>query len=349
MEIEKLFEEDIFLNQTKKEELLTPYFNQLTQYHYNNCEEYKKILDIFGFENKQYPLTQLPFLSIRLFKELQLKSTNEILKTMTSSGTSGSLSKIFLDKTTALNQTKVLAKIVTDFIGQKRLPMIVLDTPSVLKDRRTFSARGSGILGFSLFAKKRIFAYDDNMNLELKKIEEFLEKYPNEPILLFGFTFMVWEFFYKALKKMGKKLNLDKAILFHGGGWKKLIKESVTNEEFKNSLFDVANIEKIHNYYGMVEQTGSIFVECEYGHLHSSIYSDIIVRDKEFNSIYQQEGIIQLLSTIPLSYPGHNILTEDLGEILGIDDCPCGRGGKYFKINGRIKKAQLRGCSDTFR
>ncbi|MHB8062980.1 MAG: LuxE/PaaK family acyltransferase [Ruminiclostridium sp.] len=51
---------------------------------------------------------------------------------------------------------------------------------------------------------------------------------------------------------------------------------------------------------------------------------------------------------IPRSYPGHALLTEDKGIILGEDDCPCGRFGKYFKVTGRIPKAEIRGCSDTY-
>ena len=42
------------------------------------------------------------------------------------------------------------------------------------------------------------------------------------------------------------------------------------------------------------------------------------------------------------------LLTEDEGVILGEDDCPCGRKGKYFHIHGRIKNAEIRGCSDTY-
>ena len=42
------------------------------------------------------------------------------------------------------------------------------------------------------------------------------------------------------------------------------------------------------------------------------------------------------------------LFTEDEGIILGEDDCPCGRKGKYFKLTGRIKQAELRGCSDTY-
>ena len=56
-----------------------------------------------------------------------------------------------------------------------------------------------------------------------------------------------------------------------------------------------------------------------------------------------------MLSTLPKSYPGHSILTEDEGRMLGVDDCPCGRKGAYFEVAGRLKHAQIRGCSDTFR
>ena len=61
-----------------------------------------------------------------------------------------------------------------------------------------------------------------------------------------------------------------------------------------------------------------------------------------------EAGIIQVLSSLPHSYPGHSLLTEDKGIILGEDDCHCGRKGKYLKVLGRISQAELRGCSDTF-
>jgi hypothetical protein len=54
------------------------------------------------------------------------------------------------------------------------------------------------------------------------------------------------------------------------------------------------------------------------------------------------------LSILPNSYPGHSLLTEDEGVLIGEDDCMCGRLGKYFKIVGRLKNAEIRGCSDTY-
>ena len=112
----------------------------------------------------------------------------------------------------------------------------------------------------------------------------------------------------------------------------------------------MCGLEAIHDYYGMVEQTGCIYMQCEFGHLHTSIFSDVIIRRSiDFAECGSgEEGIMQVISTIPESYPGHSLLTEDKGIILGVDDCPCGRKGKYFKVTGRIKNAELRGCSDTY-
>ena len=62
---------------------------------------------------------------------------------------------------------------------------------------------------------------------------------------------------------------------------------------------------------------------------------------------FNETGLVQLVSLLPSSYPGHLILSEDTGEIFGEDDCSCGRLGKYFKLHGRIKNAEIRGCSDA--
>lgn len=342
------------LNKEEKSKLFTEYLKELSLKHYQKCENYRKIVDKLNCnlsEIKNY--TEIPFLPVRLFKEFDLKSipTEEVFKTMTSSGTSGqAVSKIYLDKTTAANQQKTLVKIVSDFTGANRMPMLIIDCPSVIKNRNIFSARGAGILGFSIFGADRTYALDDDMNIDIPTIEAFLEKHKGKKILLFGFTFMIWQFFYKKLKELNIKLDLSNGVLIHGGGWKKLVNEAVSKEEYKQSLNDVCGIKSVHDYYGMVEQTGCVYMECEYGHLHASIFSDVIIRNPRDFSIRKtgEKGLIQVCSLLPESYPGHSLLTEDEGIVLGEDDCSCGRKGKYFKILGRIKNAEIRGCSDTY-
>lgn len=344
------------LSKDEKNRILTERLKELTKLHKENCEEYSRILDSISFDlEKVDNYENLPFLPVRLFKELELRSVpkEEVVKTMTSSGTSGqAVSKIYLDRTTSSNQQKTMVKIVSDYTGSSRMPMIILDCPSVVKNRLMFSARGAGILGFSIFGAKKIYALDDDMNLNVEALKEFLEKYKGQKILLFGFTFMVWKHFYKELVRLKDEVSFDlsNGILIHGGGWKKLVNEAVSPEEFRRRLKDICGLDSIHDYYGMVEQTGCIYMQCECGHLHASIFSDVIIRKPEDFSICKkgERGIIQVVSAIPESYPGHSLLTEDEGEILGEDDCPCGRKGKYFKIYGRLKNAEIRGCSDTY-
>lgn len=345
------------LEKEEKTKLLTERMKELTLFHMSHCPEYKKMIDSVGFmPDMAESYYDYPFLPVRLFKELELKSVaqEDVFKTMTSSGTSGqAVSKIFLDRMTASNQQKTMVKIVSDFTGAGRMPMLIIDCPSVVKNRMMFSARGAGILGFSMFGADKVYALNDEMELDVDAVSAFLEKHKGKRIFMFGFTFMVWQHFYKELLRLdgeNVRFDLSNGVLIHGGGWKKLISEAVSQEEFHSKLKDVCGLDSIHDYYGMVEQTGCIYMQCECGHLHASVFSDVIMRRAKDFSVCEkgENGVIQVVSMLPESYPGHSLLTEDEGILLGEDDCPCGRKGKYFKVLGRLKNAEIRGCSDTY-
>lgn len=339
------------LNKDQKEEFFSSFLSDLTEKHHQNCQPYASILDGLSFDvTKKVSYKELPFLPVRLFKDNDFYSVDksELIKTMTSSGTSGQgVSKIYLDKNTSQLQTKALVKIMSSYIGKSRVPMIIIDSPNVLKNRNSFSARGAGILGFSMFGTKKMYAFDENMKLNIEGIKEFLEEHSDKTILCFGFTYIIFKNFIKNLSK--GEIDLSNGVLIHGGGWKKLHNESISNSELKTMIQDTIGLKSVHDYYGMVEQTGSINVECEHGYLHSSNLSDIIIRDpKDFSIMkFGEKGLVQTISILPHSYPGHSLLTEDVGSVFGIDDCKCGRKGTYFKIYGRLSKAELRGCSDV--
>lgn len=331
------------LDHGEKEKLYGAFLKKLSAHHSRNCPPYQRIVNVAG-ENAPLP--------VRLFKQYELRSIppEQVIKTMTSSGTTGQqVSRIYLDRATSARQSKALSKIVSDFTGKSRLPMLVVDSKAVLKNRNMFSARGAGILGFSMLGRDLTYALDENMEIDWPVLDAFCEKYRDQEVLMFGFTYMIWQHFYQPLKSQGRRLPL-KGVMIHGGGWKKLQDSAVDAEEFKAGLMGVTGLEKVLNYYGMVEQTGSIFMECEHGHLHASIFSDIaIYRPEDFQPCgFHEKGLVCLTSLLPTSYPGHILLSEDEGELLGEDDCPCGRKGKYFKIHGRMKGAEIRGCSDTY-
>jgi len=342
------------LGHEQKDALFSEGLGELTRKHYTGCPEYKKILDLMGFDpHRPARPEDFPFLPVRLFKEYDLLSVprTEIVKTMTSSGTTGQrVSRIFLDRQTSTNQTKVLAKIVSTLLGAQRLPMLIIDSRSVMRDRSLFSARAAGILGFSMLGRDHVYALSEDMEPNMQVVAAFVERHQAEPIMVFGFTFIIWKHFLTWLKQRGMRLHMPEGVIIHGGGWKKLTQEAVDSDAFRRRAEEVCGVRRVYNYYGMVEQTGSIFMECEEGRLHAPVFSDVIIRElRDFRPMEPGgQGLIQLMSLLPGSYPGHSILSEDLGEIVGVDDCPCGRMGKSFRVHGRIQEAEARGCSDVY-
>ena len=356
MNLNKLLEvKQYSLDRESKNILLFEQLVELHNHHMTHSKEYKSVCEkIFPSSLIQInDIGEIPFLPVSIFKNHELKSITDeqVLKVITSSGTTGSMpSKIFLDSETAQIQTKALSKIISHIVGNSRRPMLIIDSKSVLKDRTSFSARGAGILGLSIFGSNHQYVLDDEFKLDSKVLETFLQKFEGQDILIFGFTFMIWQYFYQS--SMEGKFDLSKATLIHSGGWKKLAELAVDNLTFKKALHDKFNIksENIYNFYGMVEQVGGVFLENSDGNMHCPNFCDIIIRNPYDFSIqpHGEEGLIQVLSSLPLSYPGHSLLTEDIGVCIGEDNASNGWKGKHFKILKRAKKAELRGCSDTF-
>jgi hypothetical protein len=337
--------------QEEKNRILAQGLRALTDHHRRYCPEYARILSVFHEDGPRIEQpSDAPWLPVSLFKTHRLRSIpeHEIFKVLTSSGTtSQEVSHIFLDAASSQRQTRALASIMTHTLGTARLPMIIVDTRSVIHDRRSFSARGAGLLGMATFGRDHFYALDDDMRLDHEGLRQFLRRHLGEQVLVFGFTFMVWQYLLGALSP--GEIDLSHATLIHSGGWKKLEEESVGDAEFKHRFVEATGLTRIFNFYGMVEQIGSVFLQCEHGLLHAPNFSDVIIRDPV---TWQEtppgaQGVIEVLSLLPTSYPGHCILTEDLGVVVAQDDCACGRRGRGVMIVGRIPKAELRGCSDT--
>lgn len=351
--LDLLDREQFSVAKEEKQAVLTDLLTDLHQWHMEHSVEYRKITErVFGARSQFHGVEDIPFLPVSIFKNHAIKSVgdSDVYKVLTSSGTTGQqVSRIYLDKDTAKLQTLALSKIISHVLGNNRLPMLIVDSKSVLTNKASFSARGAGILGLSVFGKDHTYCLNDQFEPDEDLLGAFLAKYDGQPIFIFGFTFMIWQYLYKASLK--HKYDLSKAILVHSGGWKKLKDIAVDNDSFRAALGERFGISQIYNFYGMVEQVGSVFLENSEGYLHCPNFADIIIRDPVDFSVQKpgKEGLIQVVSVLPKSYPGHSLLTEDIGVQMGEDNAGNGWKGKYFKILGRAKKAELRGCSDTFK
>ena len=324
----------------------------LSTFHSKNCLEYKTILKKLQISIKDIKkLEDLPMLPVQLFKFFDLLSIKKenVIKKLVSSGTSGQEpSKIYLDKTNAIMQSKVLSIIFSKVISKERLPMLIIDKNPNTNDKNTLNAKKAAIYGFSIFGKNHFYILDSKGKVNFEGLSKFFQIYGKNNFLIFGFTSEIFEKLINNNDFKNSSYDFSNGILLHGGGWKKIEKLKISNNQFKKKLKIKFKINRIYNYYGLVEQTGSIFESPVCGYFHSSIFSDVIIRDSKFKVVKNKtKGLIQLLSVLPTSYPGHNILTEDIGEVIGEDDCKCGLKGKYFKVYGRAKHAEIRGCSDV--
>jgi hypothetical protein len=340
------------VRQPEKEAALTERLRELTLLHRERSEAYGRIVTALGHQPEAIAsIGDVPMLPVGLFKRQALRSIrdDEVYKVVTSSGTTAAeVSRIYLDVAAAQLQTRTLAGIMTHWLGPARLPMIVVDARSTVGDRRTFSARGAGIIGMATFGRDHFYALDDDMRLDRDGLAAWLSRHTGSRILVFGFTFMVWEHLLKDLAP--GEIDLRDATLIHSGGWKRLADRAVGNREYKAELERVTGLRDVHNFYGMAEQIGTVFVECEHGFLHAPNASDLLVRDPATWEVAAdgEVGVAQVVSALPESYPGHSILTEDLARVEAVDTCPCGRCGKAVSILGRVPAVEIRGCSDVY-
>lgn len=355
MNIKCLFTDNPYcLKAREKRKFLAEFLWKLTIEHMNKCLPYKRILKSLPISlSPTDNIEDIPMLPVRLFKSRDFRSVTRrsVAKILTSSRTTTQIpAHIFLDKKTIELAFKAFASVVGSVIGKKDSYAILVDTPSVAKDGYDLNIRNYTLRAWNSFCKDSLFLLDDSMRIKRKELNSFLKKHKDGRVVLFGLTFIIWQHLYQPLVKNKRHPGLADSILFHTGGWKRVRQHPKDKKTFKLKLSKQLGLKKIYNFYGMTELVGVIFLECEEGHFHAPDFADILIRDPVSLKPLPagHKGLIQVFSPLAQSFPGHSLLTEDLGEILGEDDCPCGRNGKYFHVHDRMPWAEIRGCSNSY-
>jgi hypothetical protein len=303
-------------------------------------------------------VADLPFLPVGILKAnppLSFIPPEEIKRTLTSSATTSQLpSRVVLDAPTSRRMTKGVVTIVRDFIGPSRRPYLVVDTPDFMRGGNALGARGAAIQGLHPFASQTTTCLTANeqgdLTLDLPRLREFAASHHGEEVLVYGFTFILWNHLVKPLLAEGICLDLPNIRILHSGGWKRLQDQAVEKAVFNEKLAHVfgCSPECVIDFYGMVESVGVIFPDCTEGNKHGPAFGDVIVRNPlTLEPVAAGEhGIVQVCSVLPTSFPGNLLLTEDLARVIAYDGCTCGRRGISFRFAGRVPKAELRGCGN---
>jgi hypothetical protein len=303
----------------------------------------------------------LPYLPVGVLKSqppLSLVEPHEIKRTLTSSSTTGQMpSRVTLDSSTARRMTKGVVAIAQDFIGSDRRPYLVVDVPDSVGGGPDLGARGAAIQGLRPFASEVTYCLrhdiDGDLTLDRDKLLHFAAARRESPVLVYGFTYILWKYLVKPLRAENICLGMANLHLLHSGGWKLLQQEAVDKKTFNEGLARVfgCSADRVIDFYGMVENVGVIYPDCAEGNKHVPVFGDVIVRDPLTLQPVPEGGlgIVQVCSVLPTSFPGHLLLTEDLAEIVSYDGCGCGRRGTSFRFMGRVPKAEVRGCGNIER
>jgi len=325
--------------------------NDITLHHIEGCKEFARMWPNWQRADK---IEDLPFVHVGVFKHLELKTESGDIKhkrVAHSSSTSGISSQIVLDEQSSKLQSESTTKILASFVGEKKRPLLILDSVKSLRRRGEFSARVAAAMALRPLSSDIQFLLEDSEDPESMKWDRLAEMLSNhDELLVYGFSWILWlawgkKIFPDEVKSIlrGKKIHF-----VHSGGWKKLESIKVSREKFDSALLDDLDYtSKVVDFYGLVEQLGIIYPLCEDGARHVPIWADVIVRDTyTLESLEGKIGQLQLLNSITYGAPYHSVLTEDIGRILP-GECPCGRSGRCFELLGRIPKSEIRGCANV--
>ena len=141
--------------------------------------------------------------------------------------------------------------------------------------------------------------------LDQDKLEAFANRHRDDEVLVYGFTFILWNHLAKPFLEKNICLNLRKVRVLHSGGWKRLQDQAVDKATFNDRLARIfgCSAERIVDFYGMVESVGVIFPDCSEGNKHAPAFGDVIVRDPLTLEPVAAggHGIVQVCSILPVN------------------------------------------------
>jgi hypothetical protein len=362
--IDRVFGEPTFgLDHERRRALLLAAMQEAYRHHFENCEIYARFCRRRGLDVKTVfeRLEDFPYLPTQAFKEfgdaLCSTTSNRIHTRLQSSATSGHASTVLIDAETARRQVQALTSVIAATLGPKRRPFIICDVDPASGAPGALGARSAAVRGFLNLARESnyVLRADNVGGLEVMrdKLLEVMERLRSlqEPFAVFGFTYVLFADVMKPLLSAPSSPPTE-ASLIHIGGWKKLEDQRVSRDEFEQAAHHVFGVEsnRIFDFYGFTEQMGVVYPAIGREDRIAPAFAEVIVRDPATHAPLPpgHEGLLQFLTPLPHSYPGISVITDDVGMILEDFNARAdGLVGTRFRVTGRAKNAEVRGCGDV--
>jgi len=348
--VRRLFRSRDIYDLSKTDDLFVRSMRENAVFQYNNCSDYKRILDEFDFDPQSIKtkkdLVKLPFIPTVYFKHHYLASVpdSKMVIKATSSGTSGSMSMIGFNLRSLITGAHMVKNVgrYHKLWSAKPTNYIIFGYQPT-KDNKTAISKTA--YGFTFFAPaaSRTFALnatDKGYELDWDRVLKAMEKCARSklPMRTIGFPAYTY-FLLKDMKAKGISCQMPKgSLITMGGGWKSFYTEKPDKEEFYRLVKEVLGIDEDHiiEFFGAVEHP-ILYTDCRCHHFHIPCYGRVIIRDPDtFEEVGDgTPGLINLLTPMIDSTPVLSIMTDDLG-VIHSEGCPCGARSPYLEIIGRV-------------
>ena len=357
--IRRLFASKDIYDTAGTEDLFVRAMKENALFHYDNCSDYKRILDERSFDPKSISsfddLVRMPFIPTLYFKHHELASVPEKKQFIkaTSSGTGGKMSNICFDLKTLLTGSKMVINVGKYHKLWSPIPVnYIIFGYQPTKQNKTAVSKTA--YGFTFFApaKSRTFAlemtekgYELSWNRVLKAMEKCSKS--NSPMRTIGFPAYTY-FLLKDMKEKGIRYKMPKgSMVTLGGGWKQFYTEKVEKEEFYALVKEILDIEEDHivEFFGAVEHP-ILYTDCSCHHFHIPVYSRVVIRDPDTLQPLPdgETGLVNLMSPMMNSVPLLSVMTDDLG-VVHSEGCPCGAKSPWLEIIGRVGVGDIVTCA----
>lgn len=272
-------------------------------------------------------LRDIPFIPIEFFKSHDILSSKEpIVKTFTSSGTTGSqTSKHFITDLTIYEDSFNIA--FQEFYGNPEDYAILALLPSYLeRDDSSLIYMANNLIADSKHPKSGFYLHNlEDLAQTLKALDASGQK-----TLLIGVSFALLDLVDAY------SFQLENTIVMETGGMKGRRKEMI-REELHEILSKGFGVNNIHSEYGMTELLSQAYSNGQ-GVFNCPKHMKILIRDPEDALTYLNKGktgginVIDLANLNSCSF----IATQDLGKQISETD---------FEILGRFDHSDVRGCN----
>ncbi len=359
-QLDRLFAEaDALRDDAVADQLFLAAVQEVFTHHYAASEVYRNLCDDAGFTPESLrsmdDLAQLPWLMVNVFKWYHLTSVPEeqIVKTFTSSGTTGQKSHIAWDQASFDRQTAMRANIIRSYglVCESEVNYLCFTYAPEIAGGKGAPYAHNMYTSFAPAADKYFAIHPDWEGKEFFSAEQCVEQLKQFaasglPLRVVGFPAFAWRTLqYMVKQDIHLSFPQDSLIIF-AGGWKAMADEAIPQDVFAEYVEQYLGVprSRIRDIYGFVEH-GVPYVTCEAGHFHLPIYSRAFARKPGTLEVlpYGERGLLHVISPYNTAQPNMSVLATDYVAINS--GCPCGRKSHYIQLLGRAGVQKHQGCA----